>query len=239
MTNFEARRAELAVDLAALRGRVNGACSDAGRSPLEVQLIAVTKFFPVSDVQLLSEMGITEFGESRDQEASAKVLEFGALTAAAVRWHFIGRLQSNKVKSIARYADSVDSLDRVELVSPLVDAVQRAGRQQLDVLVQFSLDVDPRRGGVASDDLLQLADRVAAQDSLRLAGVMAMRPIGADPNTAFESFGQIAATLRRSHPDATVMSAGTSDDFEAAIRHGATQIRIGSALLGRRPTTFR
>jgi pyridoxal phosphate enzyme (YggS family) len=239
MTKIEARRAELAVDLAALRGRVNGACSAAGRSPSEVRLVAVTKFFPVSDVHLLSEMGVADFGESRDQEAAAKILEFGALTPAAARWHFIGRLQSNKVKSIARYADSVDSLDRMELISPLVDALQRAERPRLDVLVQFSLDVDPRRGGVASDDLLRLADRVAEQESLQLAGVMAMRPIGADQDTAFELLGQIATTLRRFHPDATAISAGTSDDFEAAIRHGATQVRIGSALLGRRPTTFR
>jgi pyridoxal phosphate enzyme (YggS family) len=246
MTNPDARRADIAENLRQVRARIEAACRAAGRSPDEVSLIAVTKFFPVTDAIHLAELGVTDLGENRDQEASAKAADFAALSEAAgssrpVRWHFIGQLQTNKARSVAGYADLVHSVDRAALASALAGAAERAGRV-LPVLVQLSLDepaAGAGRGGSAEDELLRLADRVAGLPSLRLAGVMAIAPLDADPDPAFGRLAAAAAALRAAHPDATVISAGMSADLEAAIRHGSTHVRVGTALLGRRATHFR
>ncbi|HST46507.1 YggS family pyridoxal phosphate-dependent enzyme [Jatrophihabitans sp.] len=246
MSSPEDRLAELRDNLAAVRSRIAQGCAAAGRSEGEITLIAVTKFFPVSDAALLAQLGVTDLGESRDQDASVKSAELAALTGVAVRWHFIGRLQTNKARSVARYADLVHSVDRQGLADALEDGARRAGRQALDVLVQLSLDPQPgaesgptARGGGAADELLRLADRVAASDVLRLAGIMAIAPLGGDPDEAFGHLAEVAQRLRESHPAAVIVSAGMSEDLEAALRHGATHVRIGTALLGRREPQFR
>ena len=236
------RLAELRANLAAVRSRIEQGCVAAGRSGDEITLIAVTKFFPASDAALLAELGVTDLGESRDQDASVKSAELAALTGVAVRWHFIGRLQTNKARSVARYADLVHSVDRQGLADALEDGARRAGRQALDVLVQLSLDAEPGaegRGGGAADELLRLADRIAASDILRLAGIMAIAPLGGDPDRAFSRLAEVAERLRANHPAAAIVSAGMSDDLEAALRHGSTHVRIGTALLGRREPQFR
>jgi pyridoxal phosphate enzyme (YggS family) len=238
MSTPELRRAELRDNLAVVRSRLDAACVSAGRRPHEVTLIAVTKFFPAADAVMLAELGVTDLGESRDQEAAAKVAEFAALTNVSPRWHFIGRLQTNKARSVARYADLVHSVDRIDLVGALADGARKARRERLDVLAQVSLDADPARGGTTTADLLRLADTIAEQDVLRLAGVMAIAPIDSDPDQAYALLAECADAVRAAHPDAVVISAGMSDDLEAAIRHGATHVRIGTALLGRRATTF-
>jgi uncharacterized pyridoxal phosphate-containing UPF0001 family protein len=136
----------------------------------------------------------------------------------------------------------VHSVDRQGLADALEDGVRRAGRQALEVLVQLSLDdaaESAGRGGGAADELMRLADRVAASDVLRLAGIMAIAPLGGDPDQAFGHLAEVAQRLRKSHPAAGVVSAGMSDDLEAALRHGATHVRIGTALLGRREQQFR
>lgn len=234
-----ARGAELRQNLAEVRERMRRAASAAGRQQDELTLIAVTKFFPVTDAVLLAAAGVADLGESRDQEASAKVAEFGELTEAKVRWHFIGRLQSNKAKSVARYADVVHSVDRLELAKALDSGASRVGRAPLAVLVQLSLDADPERGGSASTELERLADQVAELGSLTLAGVMAIAPLDVEADRAFEQLEEVAGRVRMSHPEAKMISAGMSNDLEAAVRHGATHVRIGTALLGRRATPFR
>lgn len=245
MSAPQQRLAELRDNLATVRSRIEQGCLAAGRSSAEITLIAVTKFFPVTDAVLLAELGVTDLGESRDQDASVKAAELAELTTAAVRWHFIGRLQSNKARSVARYADLVHSVDRQSLADALEDGARRAGRPTLDVLVQLSLDSADSadsaageaiagRGGGAADELLRLADRVAASDVLRLAGVMAIAPLHGDPDQAFSRLAEVAQRLRENHPKAGIISAGMSDDLEAALRHGATHVRIGTALLGRR-----
>jgi pyridoxal phosphate enzyme (YggS family) len=241
MSNPDARRDELRLteirqNLAAVQDRIRQACAVAGRRYEDLTLIAVTKFFPVSDALALVQCGVTDLGENRDQEASAKAAEFAELAPAGtapVRWHFLGRLQTNKARSVARYADLVHSLDRPELADALAAGATQAGRR-LPVLVQLSLDADPGRGGSAGQDLLALADQVAGLASLRLSGVMAIAPIEADPDLAFEQLADIAQQVRTRHPDAVIVSAGMSADLEAAVRHGATHLRIGTALLGRR-----
>ncbi|MFQ6170491.1 YggS family pyridoxal phosphate-dependent enzyme [Oryzobacter sp. R7] len=225
------RREELAASLAVVRSRIAGALRAAGRED-EPTLVVVTKYFPASDVDLLADLGVTDVGENRDQEASAKALEI--TVRDRMRLHFIGQLQSNKAGSVARYADVVQSLDRPKVVHALARGAQAAGRV-LDVTVQVSLDAVGGRGGVAVGEALDLADLVAGQDALRLRGVMAVAPLGADPRPAFARLRAVADEVRAAHPGATWMSAGMSGDLEAALAEGATHLRVGSAILGSRP----
>lgn len=241
MTVGMGRHEEVASALAAVRARLAAACRAAGRDPVEVALLPVTKFFPASDVRILYDLGCREFGESREPEASNKIAEFAADGAAErVRWHMIGRLQRNKVKSVVRWADAVHSVDSGRLADALsagvvaaVDAGERSGT--IETLIQVSLDGDPTRGGVPVAELEELADRVAASPGLELGGLMAVPPLGADPDAAFAQLNEVHAELRRLHPAATTLSAGMTGDLEAAVRHGSTCVRVGTALLGSRP----
>ncbi|MEU6035006.1 YggS family pyridoxal phosphate-dependent enzyme [Actinomadura sp. NPDC047616] len=242
----EARREELAANLAEVRKRIAAACAAAGRDAGEVTLVAVTKTFPASDVRLLAELGVTDVAENRDQEARPKAEDCAGLP---LRWHFVGQLQTNKARSVAAYADVVQSVDRVRLVRALSDAATRAGRT-LRCLIQVSLD-EPEpgqggrgpaagtRGGADPADVPALADAIATADGLELDGVMAVAPLGGDPSVAFARLARIAADLRREHPGATVMSAGMSGDLEQAVTCGATHVRVGTALLGGRRAIVR
>jgi len=225
------RREELAANLDATRARIAAACVAAGRPADDVALVAVTKTWPATDVRILAELGVRDVGENRDQEARDKHASCADLD---LRWHFVGQLQRNKVSSVATYADVVHSVDRV----PLVAALGRAARSRdraLVALVQVSLDTEAAgRGGVRPDAVGALADAVAGTDGLTLGGVMAVAPLGGDPDEAFGRLEVVAAELRRAHPDAAMVSAGMTDDLEAAVRHGATHVRVGTALLGRR-----
>ena len=233
MSGGPERAAELAERLAAVEERLSVACAASGRSREQVLLVAVTKFHPVEDVEALRALGVHAFGESRDQEAKDK-----AARVPDVRWHFVGRLQTNKAASVASYCDLVESCDRPALVPALSKGAVRAGRE-LDVLVQASLDGDPERGGAPLDELPALAAAVAAAAGLRLRGVMAVAPMGAGPAQAFERLAQAAAGLRREHPDATVLSAGMTGDLEQAVAAGSTSVRVGTALLGPRSPVLR
>lgn len=229
------RRAELAGALADVRRRVHDACATAGRGDAEVTLIGITKTFPVSDAYALAGLGVADLGESRDQEARVKAAQFEQWGMAEVRWHFVGRLQTNKCRSVARYAAAVHAVDRAEVVDALAAGVARLERAPLEVFVQLSLDGDPSRAGVPGADLPALADRVDAAAQLRLAGTMAIAPLGADPDAAFARLAELSLRLRDDHPEATAMSAGMSGDLAAAVAHGATHVRVGTALLGHRP----
>ena len=225
---------ELAAKLDAVRRRVVAACTAAGRDPDEVTTVVVTKTFPLSDVQALARLGVRDVGENRDQEARAKVAACTQPPEASLRWHFVGRLQTNKAGSVAGYADVVHSLDRGRLVGALSRGAVAAGRT-LDCLVQVSLDGDVSRGGVLPDLLPELADAVAGVDGLRLRGVMAVAPLGEEPIRAFERLAGLAARLVAQHPQASWVSAGMSADLEAAVACGATHLRVGGAVLGSRP----
>ncbi|MBL8929722.1 MAG: YggS family pyridoxal phosphate-dependent enzyme [Kineosporiaceae bacterium] len=228
------RTRELAQALAVVNGRIEAACAATGRSPGELTLVVVTKTHPVDDVIRLAGLGVRHVGESRDQEAGPKAAQVRAAVGdIGLHWHFVGRLQSNKARHVARYADLVHSVDRASLVEALDRGAQAAGRR-LDCLVQVSLDVDPSRGGAPPRDVPGLADRIAACAGLRLAGVMAVAPLDADPLVAFGTLVGVSTRLCRDHPDATVISAGMSGDLEAAVTVGATHLRVGSAVLGHR-----
>jgi pyridoxal phosphate enzyme (YggS family) len=241
----EERPQQLARALAALRERIAAACAAAGRPPQDVRLVAVTKTVPAADVALLLDLGLTVFGENRVQEAGVKVDEVAALRPdAAPRWHFVGGLQRNKVRAVLRWADRVDSVDSLRLAAALdaaavqaLDAGDRSG--PLPVLVQYSVDGDPRRGGVPAADLAELAADIATRPGLRLAGLMSVAPLGADPEAAFADIAAAASRLRAAHPEADTLSAGMSGDLEVAVRHGSDEVRVGTALVGERPLTSR
>lgn len=234
------RTRELAVNLAAVHQRIDNAVAAAG-SPRRPELIVVTKYFPASDVERLYQLGVRHIGENKDQEAAAKALEVGP--QEGLNWHFIGQLQSNKAKSVTRYAHAVHSLDRVRLVNALNTGVQRAleesARQSgLDVLLQVDLRdpvPDDGRGGADPAQLTQLAESVAAAEHLNLKGLMAVAPLGEDPEPAFARLARYASAVAQDHPEAVQISAGMSQDLEAAVTYGATHLRIGRDVLGPRP----
>lgn len=228
------RSDEVATRLAAVRRRIEAACSEAGRDPGEVTLVAVTKYFPASDVRLLADLGVVHVGENRHQEAQAKAAE---CTDLDLVWHFIGGLQSNKAAAVASYADVVESVDRAKLVAGLQrGAHDRA--HEVDVLLQVSLDAPDAHGRSGADpgELDALAARVAESGMLRLRGLMAVAPLGEDPAVAFDRLARIRSGFVEIHPDAGLLSAGMSGDLEEAVRVGATHVRVGSAVLGSRPS---
>lgn len=234
------RRAELVDALARVRRRMESACLEAGRRGADVELVAVTKTRSARDVALLLDLGLRTFGENRPQEAEAK-RESLALLRPGERpdWRLVGRLQRNKARAVARWAARVESVDSPRLADALdaaalgaADAGDRPG--PLPVLVQVSLDGDPRRGGVPLDGLDELADRVERAEWLRLDGLMAVAPFDGDPDRAFGTLQELSGRLRGRLPHAWVISAGMSADLERAIRYGSTCVRVGTALLGDR-----
>lgn len=234
----DARLEQLRGRLAAVRQRIDGAVAAAGRQERPPQLIVVTKFHPAEDVRRLAALGITDVGENRDQEAAEKS---AILRGLDLRWHFIGQLQSNKAKSVVKYAHAVHSVDRPQLASALAKAMaaeqERTGRAPLECFIQVSLDDDAggHRGGAFPADVPELAEQLAGAEGLRLAGLMAVAPFGADPVPAFEKLAELSARLTDVHPGASGISAGMSQDLEQAVRFGATHLRVGSDILGPRP----
>ena len=217
------RSQELSANLDSIRARIGAAVQGSGRSPDEVTLIVVTKTFPASDVQILYDLGVRDFGENRDQEASVKSLEL----PDDCRWHFQGQIQSNKLKSIAEWADVLHSIDDISHAIKLNSLVA-----EKDVFVQVSLDNLPNRGGVVPNLLPDFLEELSALANLNLRGLMAVAPLGEEPARAFSRLKELSDQVIRVHPKAHEISAGMSNDFEAAIAQGATHIRIGSQILG-------
>lgn len=230
----EVRRAELVSGLGRVRARVSDACAAAGRSPSRVTLVVVTKTYPLPDIRALASLGVRDVGEAREQELRDKCSELGE--AVGLRWHVVGRLQRNKARSVGRLAHVVHSVDDERLLPRLSAGAEEVGRE-LGCFVQVSLDGDPTRGGVTHAGLLPLAEQVAATPPLRLLGVMAVAPMGADPDEAFTRLQELSSRVVLEHPAAVGISAGMSGDLEQAVAHGATHLRVGAAVLGSRSPT--
>ncbi|GAA1352432.1 YggS family pyridoxal phosphate-dependent enzyme [Arthrobacter koreensis] len=242
MSTTTDRAADLQRRLERVRHRI--AAAALGRT--EPELIVVTKYFPASDVALLAGLGVRDVGENKAQEAEAKA---AGLAGSDLRWHFIGQLQTNKAKSVVRYASAVHSVDRPGLVAALGKAMAAENRRRteageperapLDCYLQLDLraaeDLEPGRGGARPADMLELAAAVSADPGLSLAGLMAVAPLGGDPAEAFGRLQELSADLTARYPQAAGISAGMSQDLEAAVAHGATHLRIGSDVLGPRP----
>lgn len=239
------RKAELAARLADVEDRIAAACAAAGRRRDEVTLIVVTKTYPASDVRILAELGIRHVAENRDQDAAPKAAECADL---ALTWHFVGQLQTNKVRSVASYSDIVQSVDRPKLIGALSRQAQEAGRE-LGCLIQVALDADQRgaasaeaavaRGGVPPEGIEELAALIADAPGLRLGGLMTVAPLSGPyagrQQAAFERLMEFSTSLRSAHPAANMVSAGMSADLEQAVAAGATHVRVGTAVLGVRP----
>ena len=211
------RRAILAQNLAEVKATI----------PEDVHLIVVTKTFPLSDAQILHELGVAEFGENRDQEGRAKA------PFVPGKWHFQGQLQSNKLKSICTWADVIQTIDTTRYVQLTSKAANEANRQ-LEVFIQVSLDGSTHRGGALPADLNAIADEIFITKNLKLQGLMAVAPLGEEPDRAFERLAKIHQSFKASYPNAPCLSAGMSNDYLSAISHGATHVRIGSSILGSR-----
>lgn len=246
MTGAASRETDLATALAALRDRLTDAARAAGRDVDDIELLPITKFFPATDVAILWRLGCRAFGESREQEASAKIAEFGKLTGASeVRWDMVGQIQSNKAKAVAAWADTVHSLSTAKVAAALdrgaAHAIDEGTRTTpVRVFVQISLDGDTSRGGVDVEDpaaVDTLCAQVADAAALQLVGLMAIPPLGADPDAAFAALAAEHQRVLHNHAQATELSAGMSGDLEAAVRHGSTCVRVGTALMGQRPLT--
>lgn len=233
------RKDRLVSNLAQVEERISAACAAVGRARDEVTLIVVTKTYPASDVRLLAELGVRQVAENRDQDAAPKAAECADLP---LTWHFVGQLQTNKVRSVVGYAHEVQSVDRLKLVGSLSSAAVRAERE-VGCLLQVALDAEVgtrgERGGVSPAGVEELAAAVAAAPGLRLDGLMTVAPLSGEyagrQRAAFEKLVEISSRLRTAHPAATMVSAGMSADLGEAVAAGATHVRVGTAVLGVRP----
>jgi len=212
---------------------IRAATIAAGRDHDDITLVVVTKNHPASLVLELLELGARDFGENRDQEAAPKAVEVRANSVVEHRWHFVGQLQSNKVRSMLDYSSVLHSLDRQSLLTELIKQTERR-EQPLDVFIELNLTDDPGRGGIRPVELLPFAEQVLAARWLNLKGVMGVAGLEADPASEFERIRTASQQLQRVAPEAKWISAGMSQDFELAIAHGATHLRIGTAITGKR-----
>ena len=189
-----------------------------------VTLIAVTKTFPVSDAQILQQLGVVDFGENRDSEGAEKS------QLVVGNWHFQGQIQSNKLKSITSWASVIHSLDDPRHF----EMIEKVAPHPLSIFLQVSLDGAHHRGGAGVDQLYQLAEKVSASATHTLAGLMSVPPVGMDPEKAYSQLAVIRTEFMNRFPHAKSLSAGMSGDYETAISHGATHVRVGSSILGSR-----
>ena len=215
---------EIAEKLEQVKERIGVSAAQSGRESREITLIVVTKTFPISDVEILKQLGVGDFGENRDAD--------GAQKAAAIdaQWHFQGQIQSNKIKSLCKWSHVIHSLDEARHF----EIMEKSAEHPLHIFLQVSLDGAQNRGGADIEKLYQLASLVQASPMHQLKGLMAVAPLA---GSASESFGQLAkihGDFIDEFKDATSLSAGMSGDFEEAIIHGATHVRIGSSILGSR-----
>lgn len=209
---------EISQNLEIVRAKIAAAAAHS------VTLIAVTKTFPVSDAQILQQLGVTDFGENRDAEGAEKS------QLVSGNWHFQGQIQSNKLKSITSWASVIHSLDDPRHF----EMIEKVAPHPLSIFLQVSLDGAHHRGGAGVDQLYQLAEKVTESSTHTLAGLMSVPPVGVDPDQAYSQLAVIRNEFLKRFPKASLLSAGMSGDYEVAISHGATHVRVGSSILGSR-----
>jgi pyridoxal phosphate enzyme (YggS family) len=225
MTNL---RAELiAQSLNQVKEKITNAALSARRSVDDLTLIVVTKTYPVSDVEILHNLGERNFGENRSDEGAEKSAQVNGT------WHFQGQVQSRKLRDIAGWATYVHSIDSPEHALKLSRICNELGKD-ISIFLQLSLDGAPDRGGVIDTEIFALAEQVANLPNIKLAGLMCVPPVTYEHQRAFLEIAQIHERFKSSFPEANSLSAGMSSDFGVAIAHGATHLRIGSQILGSR-----
>ena len=225
------RRDDLVANLTLVRDRIARAAAAAGRDAEEIQLLPVTKFRPIDDIELLFELGFREVGENRDQEAREK-----AAALPSMNFHMIGQVQTKKANSVARWAHTVQSVDSLKLAQALnkgaglaLETSKREGR--LRCMVQMSIDGDPGRGGAVETAVEPLAEWIVEAEFLELVGLMCVLPVG---DHMFDSAQRMFAKLCACYGDSLDFSAGMSQDLEQAIFAGSTIVRVGTGIMGPR-----
>jgi pyridoxal phosphate enzyme (YggS family) len=213
----------IAEHVAEVRSRIGDAARRAGRDPASVTLVAATKTVDVERVQAVVDAGVTDVGENRAQELLTKTAVVAA-PALEVRWHFLGRLQRNKVKALAPWVACWQSVDRPELAAEIARRAPGAR-----VLVEVNLADEPQKGGCPPGALAGLVEQLRG-DGLEVAGLMTVPPRDADPRRFFAALREHAAAL-----ELRELSMGMTDDYEVAVEEGATMVRVGRALFGARP----
>jgi len=220
------RKTEIEENLNQVRQKITDAAAKSGRNPNEINLIVVTKTFPISDLEILYSLGVREFGENRDQEASVKAKAL----PQDINWHFQGGIQSNKLKSICSWASVIHSVDQFKYAKIISEQPSVKARQ---IFIQVSLDEPPEsRGGVDPAKLIELANQISSLPNIKVLGLMAVGPVDREIESAFARLQQIQAGFLTDFKDAVFLSSGMSGDYELAISYGATHLRIGSSILG-------
>lgn len=224
---------EIKEHLRGIRERIHSACFRAGRDPASVQLIAVSKTFPIADIQEAIEAGQDVFGESRLQEAAPKI----EALSQQVEWHFIGRVQSNKVRKILSCFDYVHALDSLRLASHMNGVAGEMGLRP-KIFLQVNQSGEESKGGFSMSELGQVVHEISALQHLDIVGLMTIPPAVEDPEDARQWFSEMRIfrddITRQSGVVLPFLSMGMSGDFEVAIEEGATHVRVGSAIFGRR-----
>jgi pyridoxal phosphate enzyme (YggS family) len=222
------RAQEIANNLSIVRENISHAAQRCGRNLDQLTLITVTKTFPKEDLSILYELGLREFGENRDQEASAKASQL----AKDINWHFQGGIQSNKLKSICSWASVIHSVDQYRYAQKISEYSANKG---MKIFIQVSLDNPVEsRGGVDPNKLIDLAGDISNLPNISIMGLMAVGPVDQPTEPAFVRLQQIHQSFLAHYKDAKYLSAGMSGDYEMAIAYGATHLRIGSSILGNR-----
>lgn len=227
----------LAERLQSIQLRIDEAAQAAGRSRSDIELVVVTKNHGFELAMELLELGVNQFGENRDQEASTKaaqVAENLKEDQTPPVWHFVGQLQTNKVKSMLTYSSVLHSLDRPSLLRELEKQLAKAPERTFEAFIELNLTDDPNRGGIEPKNLTEFAEQVLLVPQIRLLGVMGVAGLGVEPAVDFASILSASEVLQSVSVSSKYISAGMSGDFEAAIGFGATHLRIGAAITGNR-----
>lgn len=237
-------RAELAARIERVEGRIAAAAERAGRDPAEVQLVAVTKTVPAHIVKAAWELGLTDFGENRVQEAIEKIPLVFPGTANArgseprAAWHMIGHLQRNKVKWVVPLFTLIHSVDSLRLARE-IDKRAASAERRMPILLEVNVAGEESKFGFAPDGVAQLIPRIASLPHVAIQGLMTIAPLTADAESVrpyFRRLQRLRDELQATFPDIMWqhLSMGMTDDFEVAIEEGATLVRIGRAIFGER-----
>jgi pyridoxal phosphate enzyme (YggS family) len=224
---MKSRADQITDSLGSVEARIAAAAESAGRKRSDITLIAVTKTYPVSDATILQSLGVNNFGENRSEEGAEKSSQVSGT------WHFQGQVQSRKLRDIAGWATFIHSIDSPAHAEKLSRICTELGKD-ISIFLQLSLDGVPERGGVVAAEVFVLAEKVSNLPNIKLAGLMCVPPVSFEHQRAFSDIADIHQRFIATFPKALLLSAGMSSDFEVAIAHGATHLRVGSQILGSR-----
>lgn len=227
---------QLAENIAHVRARIAEAAQNAGRDPAEITLVAVSKTKPVELVEMAYNLGVTDFGENRVQEALPKIEHFHP---RGLRWHLIGHLQSNKAGKVVAPFSCVHSVDSLHLAQALSRHAREQGRQ-LSILLQVNVAGEASKEGMTPEEAPSIAKQIAALPALQITGLMTLAPLVPDPAEVRPVFRALRLLRDRLRAEITAsawtqLSMGMTDDYTVAIEEGATLVRIGRAIFGQRP----